>query len=29
MGFGERSLADPARPEDGVNRRVEIVNLGG
>ena len=28
MGFGERSLADPARPEDAVNRRVEIVNLG-
>ena len=28
MGFGERSLADPARPEDGINRRVEIVNLG-
>ena len=28
MGFGERSPTDPARPEDGVNRRVEIVNLG-
>ena len=28
MGFGERSLTDPSRPEDGVNRRVEIVNLG-
>ena len=28
MGFGERSLADAAQPEDGVNRRVEIVNLG-
>lgn len=27
MGFGKRQLADPAKPEDGVNRRVEIVNL--
>lgn len=27
IGFGEQKLADPARPEDGVNRRVEVVNL--
>ena len=29
MGFGKRQLADPKKPEDGVNRRVEIVNLTG
>lgn len=27
MGFGKRKLADPTRPEDPVNRRVEVVNL--
>ena len=27
LGFGERQLADPANPESGVNRRVEVVNL--
>ena len=26
QGFGETRLADPSRPEDGINRRVEIVN---
>lgn len=28
MGFGKRKPADPARPDDPVNRRVEVVNLG-
>ena len=28
-GFGRRQLADPSRPEDPINRRVEVVNLGG
>ena len=27
-GHGESELFDPAHPEDGVNRRVQIVNLG-
>jgi outer membrane protein OmpA-like peptidoglycan-associated protein len=26
-GFGKMRLLDPARPEDGVNRRVQILNL--
>jgi len=26
-GFGKTRLLDPSRPEDGVNRRVQIVNL--
>jgi outer membrane protein OmpA-like peptidoglycan-associated protein len=26
-GFGKSRLLDPARPEDGVNRRVQVVNL--
>ena len=26
-GFGKTHLLDPSRPEDGVNRRVQIVNL--
>jgi outer membrane protein OmpA-like peptidoglycan-associated protein len=25
-GYGKSQLLDPARPEDGVNRRVQIVN---
>ncbi|MBL8837952.1 MAG: OmpA family protein [Alphaproteobacteria bacterium] len=28
IGFGERKLRDPLRPNDGINRRVEILNLG-
>jgi len=28
IGFGFTQLADPAHPEDGVNRRVQIINLG-
>ena len=27
VGYGKTKLADPDHPEDGVNRRVEIVNL--
>lgn len=27
MGFGFRKLADPGKPFDGINRRVEVVNL--
>lgn len=26
-GFGKARLLDPARPEDGVNRRVQILNM--
>ena len=26
-GYGETELADPKRPEDGINRRVEVINL--
>jgi outer membrane protein OmpA-like peptidoglycan-associated protein len=26
-GFGKSHLLDPSRPEDGVNRRVQILNL--
>lgn len=26
-GYGETKLLDPTRPEDGINRRVQIVNL--
>jgi outer membrane protein OmpA-like peptidoglycan-associated protein len=26
-GFGKAQLLDPARPEDGVNRRVQILNM--
>ena len=28
-GFGETKLLNPAKPRDGANRRVQIVNLGG
>ncbi len=27
VGYGESQLLDPTRPEDGVNRRVQVVNL--
>ena len=27
-GYGESRLKDPNRPEDGVNRRVQVTNLG-
>jgi outer membrane protein OmpA-like peptidoglycan-associated protein len=28
VGFGFSQLADSVHPEDGINRRVQIVNLG-
>lgn len=28
LGRGATQLADPAHPESGVNRRVEVINLG-
>lgn len=28
MGFGRRKLADAAHPDDPINRRVEVINLG-
>jgi outer membrane protein OmpA-like peptidoglycan-associated protein len=27
QGFGKTRLLDPSRPDDGVNRRVQVVNL--
>ncbi len=27
-GYGEQRLVDPARPDDAINRRVQIVNIG-
>ncbi len=29
VGWGEARLIDPGSPEGGVNRRVEITNIGG
>lgn len=29
IGLGEEQLQDPANPESGINRRVQIINLGG
>lgn len=28
IGYGKSQLLDPDKPEDGVNRRVQITNLG-
>jgi outer membrane protein OmpA-like peptidoglycan-associated protein len=28
IGFGKRKLRDPVHPTDGINRRVEVMNLG-
>jgi outer membrane protein OmpA-like peptidoglycan-associated protein len=28
-GFGKTQLLDPLKPEDGINRRVQVINLGG
>lgn len=28
-GYGFTQLADPAHPEDGINRRVQVINIGG
>src|SRR5450759_1355998 len=27
-GFGKTQLLDPSKPEDGINRRVQVINLG-
>jgi outer membrane protein OmpA-like peptidoglycan-associated protein len=27
VGYGKSQLLDPSRPEDGVNRRVQIINM--
>jgi outer membrane protein OmpA-like peptidoglycan-associated protein len=27
-GYGKSQLLDPANPEDGVNRRVQVINTG-
>jgi outer membrane protein OmpA-like peptidoglycan-associated protein len=29
VGFGKVQLLDPSKPEDGINRRVQIINIGG
>jgi outer membrane protein OmpA-like peptidoglycan-associated protein len=29
VGFGKVQLLDPSKPEDGINRRVQIINVGG
>jgi outer membrane protein OmpA-like peptidoglycan-associated protein len=28
VGYGKTQLADPAHPEDGINRRVQVINIG-
>jgi len=28
IGYGKTQLIDPAHPEDGINRRVQVVNVG-
>src|SRR5262249_17834902 len=28
VGYGKTQLKDPAHPNDGINRRVQIINLG-
>jgi outer membrane protein OmpA-like peptidoglycan-associated protein len=28
VGFGKVQLLDPSKPEDGINRRVQIINIG-
>lgn len=27
-GFGKTQLLDPSKPEDGINRRVQVINIG-
>jgi outer membrane protein OmpA-like peptidoglycan-associated protein len=27
-GFGKTHLLDPSKPEDGINRRVQVINIG-
>lgn len=29
IGLGEEQLQDPSNPDSGVNRRVQIINMGG
>ena len=28
VGFGKTQLLDPSKPDDGINRRVQVINLG-
>jgi outer membrane protein OmpA-like peptidoglycan-associated protein len=28
VGLGKTQLLDPSKPEDGINRRVQVINLG-
>jgi outer membrane protein OmpA-like peptidoglycan-associated protein len=28
VGYGESQLADPSKPEDPINRRVQVINIG-
>jgi outer membrane protein OmpA-like peptidoglycan-associated protein len=28
VGFGKSQLLDSSKPEDGINRRVQVINLG-
>jgi outer membrane protein OmpA-like peptidoglycan-associated protein len=28
VGFGKTQLLDPSKPEDGINRRVQVINIG-
>jgi outer membrane protein OmpA-like peptidoglycan-associated protein len=28
VGFGKSQLLDPSKPEDGINRRVQVINIG-
>lgn len=28
MGFGKTQLLYPSKPEDGINRRVQVINVG-
>jgi outer membrane protein OmpA-like peptidoglycan-associated protein len=28
VGFGKAQLLDPSKPEDGINRRVQVINIG-
>jgi outer membrane protein OmpA-like peptidoglycan-associated protein len=28
VGYGKSQLLDPTKPEDGINRRVQVINIG-
>jgi outer membrane protein OmpA-like peptidoglycan-associated protein len=28
VGFGKSQLLDPSKPEDSINRRVQVINIG-